>query len=49
MAESPTLPSTARQCSPRGGDLQLKLDVARERLTIVGQAAIVMEGTLHVA
>ena len=37
---------SARQCSPRGGDLGLR--VLRERLEVAGDSTVVMEGVINV-
>lgn len=38
----------ARQCSPRGGDLVLRVDVMGGRVHVAGPAVIVLEGTLSI-
>ena len=37
---------TARQCSPRGGDLSLR--VREARLEVAGDSTVVMEGVINV-
>ncbi|XP_078461996.1 phenazine biosynthesis-like domain-containing protein [Lampetra fluviatilis] len=38
---------TARQCSPRGGELQLSLQQQHGRVSVSGQSRIVLRGSLH--
>ena len=38
---------SARQCSKRGGDLQLKVDQAAGRVLLSGSAKIVISGIIH--
>ena len=37
----------ARQCSPRGGDLTVRVEVGSGRVVVGGQAVVVIRGTLH--
>jgi PhzF family phenazine biosynthesis protein len=39
---------SARQCSPRGGDLRLRVDVEGGRLLVSGEACVVVEGTIRI-
>lgn len=39
-------PLRARQCSPRGGDLVVTWDTATQRVSVLGDAAVVMRGTI---
>ena len=39
---------SARQCSPRGGDLGLRVLEDRARLEVAGDSTLVMEGAIHV-
>ena len=38
---------SARQCSPRGGDLGLRV-LDKERLEVAGDSTVVMEGVINV-
>ncbi len=40
---------TARQCSPRGGDLAVRVEAGRGRVVVSGQAVVVIRGTMQVA
>ena len=37
----------ARQCSPRGGDLTVRVEAGSGRVVVGGQAVVVIRGTLH--
>lgn len=37
----------ARQCSPRGGDVQVTVDNSKGRVTVAGQAVTVSKGVLY--
>lgn len=39
---------SARQCSPRGGDLGLEVDMAGGRLFVNGEACVVIEGSIRI-
>ena len=39
---------SARQCSPRGGDLGLRLLEDKQRLEVAGDSTVVMEGVINV-
>ena len=39
---------TARQCSPRGGDLSLRVREDTARLEVAGDSTVVMEGVINV-
>lgn len=41
-------PFVARQASPRGGDLELVWDMARERVKLRGNAVVVARGEMYV-
>lgn len=36
----------ARQCSPRGGDLSVKMDWDKAKVLLTGRAEIFMKGTI---
>ena len=38
----------ARQCSPRGGDLTVRVDAEKQRVVVSGEATVVIRGTMHV-
>ena len=37
----------ARQCSSRGGELQVTVDNSKGRVTVAGHAAVVFKGVLY--
>ena len=37
----------ARQCSPRGGELNVKLQEAGSKVQVMGQAVIMLSGSLR--
>ena len=48
LAWEPGLQMTARQCSPRGGDMVITLvDDEGKRLKVEGTALVLMDGTLR--
>lgn len=39
----------ARQCSPRGGDMTVRVEAESGRVVVSGEAVIVIKGTMHIA